>query len=135
MGRLIDVDSLILEQQSLEDVGQGIMEFYSKEQINNAETVEAIPKADYEARLKADMVAMLTDIQLEIEELDLKDSMKELSEKGADALNSVKKKSEETLNKINEALSKENDYFAGWVRYADAGGLCTWILGGTGFFY
>ena len=29
---------------------------------------EAIPKADYEARLKADMVAMLTEIQLEIEE-------------------------------------------------------------------
>ena len=29
----------------------------------------AIPKADYENRLKADMVAMLTDIQLEIKEL------------------------------------------------------------------
>ncbi len=38
--------------------------------IRNTPTVEAIPKADYEARLKADMVAMLTDIQLEIEELD-----------------------------------------------------------------
>ena len=30
--------------------------------------VETIPKAEYEARLKADMVAMLTEIQLEIEE-------------------------------------------------------------------
>ena len=30
---------------------------------------KAIPKADYENRLKADMVAMLTEIQLEIEEL------------------------------------------------------------------
>ena len=30
--------------------------------------IEAIPKADYEARLKADMVAMLTEIQMEIEE-------------------------------------------------------------------
>ena len=30
--------------------------------------VEAIPKADYENRLKADMVAMLTEIQLEFEE-------------------------------------------------------------------
>ena len=29
-----------------------------------------IPKADYENRLKADLVAMLTEIQLEIEELD-----------------------------------------------------------------
>lgn len=32
--------------------------------------VEAISKDQYEARLKADMVAMLTEIQLEIEELD-----------------------------------------------------------------
>ena len=31
--------------------------------------VEAIPKSDYENRLKADMVAMLTEIQLEIKEL------------------------------------------------------------------
>jgi hypothetical protein len=30
--------------------------------------VEAIPKDQYEARLKADMVAMLTDLQLEIDE-------------------------------------------------------------------
>ena len=33
--------------------------------------VEAIPKDQYEARLKDDMVAMLTEIQLEIEELRL----------------------------------------------------------------
>ena len=32
------------------------------------ELIEAIPKAEYEARLKADLVAMLTEIQLEIEE-------------------------------------------------------------------
>lgn len=32
------------------------------------ELVEAIPKVDYETRLKAAMVAMLTEIQLEIEE-------------------------------------------------------------------
>lgn len=31
-------------------------------------TVEAIPKDEYENRLRADMVAMLTEIQLEIEE-------------------------------------------------------------------
>lgn len=31
--------------------------------------VEAIPKDQYEARLKADLVAMLTELQLEIEEL------------------------------------------------------------------
>ena len=32
---------------------------------------EYIPRTDYEARLKADMVAMLTDIQLRIEEVDI----------------------------------------------------------------
>ena len=30
--------------------------------------IGAIPKADYETRLKADMVAMLIELQLEIEE-------------------------------------------------------------------
>ena len=32
--------------------------------------IGAIPKADYETRLKADMVAMLEDLRLAIEELD-----------------------------------------------------------------
>lgn len=35
--------------------------------IVNTPTVEAIPKADYEARLKADMVAMLTELRTEID--------------------------------------------------------------------
>ena len=70
MARLIDAEKLVIERQSLEDLGQGEIEFYSVEQIADAPTVEAIPKADYETRLKADVVAMLTEIQLEIEELD-----------------------------------------------------------------
>ncbi|WP_034452475.1 hypothetical protein [Butyrivibrio sp. AE2032] len=37
--------------------------------INNAPIVEAIPKADYEARLKADMVAELKTIWKDIDEL------------------------------------------------------------------
>lgn len=36
--------------------------------IKEAPTIEAIPKDQYEARLKADMVAMLTDIRKKIEE-------------------------------------------------------------------
>ena len=39
--------------------------------LDDVPTVEAILKTDYEQRLKADMVAMLTEIQLEIEELRL----------------------------------------------------------------
>ena len=33
--------------------------------------IGAIPKADYENRLKADLVAILTEIQLEIEEIEV----------------------------------------------------------------
>lgn len=42
----------------------------SKEHFKEWHDMNYIPKADYEARLKADMVAMLKEIQLEIEELD-----------------------------------------------------------------
>ncbi|MBR2555330.1 MAG: hypothetical protein IKE94_10750 [Aeriscardovia sp.] len=37
--------------------------------IENAPIVEAIPKADYENRLKADMVAMLENLDLKIDEM------------------------------------------------------------------
>lgn len=39
-------------------------------QLAYESTALTMMKADYEARLKGDMVAMLTEIQLEIEELD-----------------------------------------------------------------
>lgn len=42
--RLIDTDLLEIETQSLEDVGQGEIQFYSVEQIDNAPTVEAMSK-------------------------------------------------------------------------------------------
>ena len=56
MGRLIDADRLKthFSIELTEDI---------------APTVDAIPKSDYENRLKADMVAMLMEIQLEIEEI------------------------------------------------------------------
>ena len=69
MGRLIDADKIIFRE--IDEIG-GDYEPYlgcSKSQINNLPTVEAIQKADYETRLKADMVAMLTELQLEIEEV------------------------------------------------------------------
>lgn len=37
--------------------------------LTECPTIEAISKADYENRLKADLVAMLTELQLEIKEL------------------------------------------------------------------
>ena len=63
MGRLIDADKIypdVMTKRGALAISQG--------QLAYADTVEAIPKADYENRLKADLVAMLTEIQLEIEE-------------------------------------------------------------------
>ena len=66
MGRLIDADVLREEVYSW-----GMNDYEPSDftdAIDDAPTIEAISKADYEARLKADMVAMLTEIQLEIDE-------------------------------------------------------------------
>ena len=70
MGRLIDADkfeAFVIRTNGDEEFVNGVQ--YVLEKIDNASTVEAIPTADYENRLKADMVAMLTEIQLEIAEL------------------------------------------------------------------
>ena len=64
--RLIDADKLFPDVMKVD----GSMAI-SQGQLARAKTVEAFPKADYETRLKADMVAMLTEIQLDIEELRL----------------------------------------------------------------
>ena len=65
MGRLIDADKLPLNK--IDDAN------YGSNYIRIAPTIEAIPKADYEQRLKADMVTMLTEIQMEIEKIPLKE--------------------------------------------------------------
>lgn len=57
--------------------------------------VEAIPKADYEARLKADMVAALKELQLEIEEIETGGDSWELGIK--DECNAVIQKKIDTL--------------------------------------
>ena len=67
MGRLIDADKLLENQYRIDDSATlSTRDVVDVEDIEDAPTVEAIPKADYENRLKADMVAMLTDIQSEI---------------------------------------------------------------------
>ena len=78
--RLIDADRLkdILEYGILCNVPNDTVNTeeekwndWVQEVVDKAPTVEAIPKDQYEARLKADMVAMLTELQLEIEEIRL----------------------------------------------------------------
>ena len=65
MGRLIDAEKLREEVYSW-----GMNDYEPSDftdAIDDAPTVEAIPKTDYENCLKADLVAMLTELQLEIE--------------------------------------------------------------------
>jgi len=68
--RIIDADKIIFHE--IDEIG-GEYEPYlgcSKSQIDNLPTVEAVPKADYENRLKADLAAMLEDLDLHIDEFD-----------------------------------------------------------------
>lgn len=71
MGRLIDYNDVYNAIQITTDnfgVAKRVVEDNMLTMLSKIETVEAISKADYEARLKADMVAMLTEMQIEIEE-------------------------------------------------------------------
>ena len=71
MGRLIDKDILI---DSIPDLSVFEQEDFGTPDmirlIEDTPTVEAIPKDQYENRLKADLVAMLEELYMEIEELD-----------------------------------------------------------------
>ena len=82
MGRLIDADETIKELKRQRDQYEAHDWVNLRESLINdgydfaitdvehIPAVEAIPKDQYETRLKADMVVMLTEIQLEIEELE-----------------------------------------------------------------
>lgn len=84
---------ILIEQQAVIDCLTNTAKYYEREDadewtkgihygllhgvdniLDDVPTVEAILKADYENRLKADMVAILTEIQLEIEEIPLIES-------------------------------------------------------------
>ena len=73
MGRLIDVDKFLKKVKKDREHEIYLHSWTADmvlERLNSwyAPPVEAIPKADYEARLKADMVAMLEELKLEFEE-------------------------------------------------------------------
>lgn len=70
------------------------------ELLADLEDAEFIPKADYENRLKADMVAMLKELQLEIEEVKTQSGFDEAWD-GA-----VKQCSEIIQQKINSLKEK-----------------------------
>lgn len=64
--RLIDANKIIFHE--IDEIGGEYFPHLgcSKDQIYSLPPVEAIPKAEYEARVKADMVAMLTDLKNEL---------------------------------------------------------------------
>lgn len=71
MGRMIDIDKAREEYRNLIDLTMSdttlLHTLYGV--LDTAPTVEAIPKADYENHLKADLKAILVELQLEIEEI------------------------------------------------------------------
>ena len=69
MGRLIDCNDVYNAIQITTDnfgLIKGVVESNMLTMLSKIETVEAIPKDQYEARLKADMVAILDKIRAEI---------------------------------------------------------------------
>ncbi len=75
MGRLIEADNL--KRYIIETYHDPIIVcnddevHFVAEIIDDYPTVEAIPKDQYEARLKADMMAMLEDLRLDFQEAEL----------------------------------------------------------------
>ena len=65
--RLVNADKLLENQYRIDDSATlSTRDVVNVEDIEDAPTVEAIPKADYENRLKADMVAMLTELMVDM---------------------------------------------------------------------
>ena len=68
MGRLIDADKAISDYAHY-GINHSYDAYDLEDILTECPTVEAIPQAEYEARLNADMMAILTELQLEIDEL------------------------------------------------------------------
>ena len=69
MGRFIDETEL--EKYIMHDGCEKGCGYIDERDLKFIPTVEAISKADYKARLKADLVAILVELQLEIEEIEI----------------------------------------------------------------
>lgn len=93
--RLIDADKIhpdVLTKREALAISQG--------QLAYAPTVEAIPKDQYEARLKADMAAMLTELHSEIEKIVKKEKLIDL--KWANGLHYSEKIIQQKINVLKE---------------------------------
>ena len=100
--RLIDIENI--DYVRLED-SLHCLEHHKGDEVECvicAPTVEAIPKADYENRLKADMVAMLTELQMEIEEIDVSDVVPEYQDGAEETKEYIANMIEEKINSLKE---------------------------------
>lgn len=71
--------------------------------LDDVKPVEAIPKADYENRLKADLKAILVELQLKIEELDVSDVVPEYQDGAEETKEYIANMIEEKINSLEEA--------------------------------
>lgn len=72
MGRLIDCNDVYNAIQITTDnfgCAKKVVEDNMLTMLSEIETVEAIPKAEYKARLKADLVAILDEFDLQFDEI------------------------------------------------------------------
>ena len=96
MGRLIDADKAISDYAHY-----GISHSYDvcdlEDVLTECQTVEAIPKSDYENRLKADLEAILVELQIQFEE------------KGCENMRDCWWLLEEKINSLKEAKDGENN--------------------------
>lgn len=72
MGRLIDVSELhntVMLNKSEWGIFATPIDRLIESLVSQVSTADAIPKADYENRLNADLMAMLTELQKEIKEV------------------------------------------------------------------
>ena len=104
MGRLIDIDVLFdyFGNDAIDETTRGNIEYF----VSEKGTVDAIPKADYENRLKADLVAMLTELSMKIGEIE--DGYVEFDEENKRSLTMIPLESVERLidreiNSLKEA--------------------------------
>lgn len=101
MGRLIEIDA---------DEVEDLLNNSKIELTNNILSIvreNYIPKADYEKRLKADLVAILTELQLEIEELVKEEEL--IDKKWANGLHYSEKIIQHKIDKLKEAKDGENN--------------------------
>ena len=103
MSRFVDVDELLKKKRRIGTSNYCEYDVVYVTAIEEAATDELIPKDQYEARLKADMIARLKEIQQEIEELKNEPACCQHFVRG------IRRSSEVIQQKINTLEEKNND--------------------------